>query len=504
MACLLCGARDVDLCVNETWAGTWHAACTHGACLPCVRNYVNQCLPQCRAAGFIRVQCYQPGCRKAMPQKLVLSASVAAQVLADAIDKDKREMFELVPCSKCKHICNPLVSRCGHGYCENCWDDWAQHEFPISQARARLRVKCLNPQCHEALHADHWRKILAPSKAVCACADMADAADAELKRLKNVKDLEQFMQVTASLTEAGPICSECKEHRFALLSNQCGHTACEKCWIRWCEEQSERCRSKGAIAVSCFGKKCSAGVSPCLWADVCAQSPVVKGFHDHVSTEMKRLQGFTTVTRLASQPSDGGPVCPVCFEPRLGLLNNQDRSAAEKEPSCHAACEDCWAQWAEEHINQSCFERALTMRCIGQKCTVAAAPGVWAHSCTRSSRVQDLENLFKRRRQLQSNQLFPADMQIDCPQPLCVGLGYLGYETVMCFICEHQWSPEDPGEAVPDVDVEVVMGVKVKRCPKCSQYIEKNGGCDHMTCRHRGCGHEFWWSTLKPYRSGGG
>merc|ERR1712073_127551 len=111
---------------------------------------------------------------------------------------------------------------------------------------------------------------------------------------------------------------------------------------------------------------------------------------------MKRLQTFATATRLTSQPVDGGPVCPVCFEPRLALLNNQ--------PLCsHAACEDCWARWAEQHINRSCFERAVTMRCIGQACTVAAVPGVWAHCCTVSPRVQDLENLFKRRRRLQSN-----------------------------------------------------------------------------------------------------
>merc|ERR1712032_779320 len=90
-----------------------------------------------------------------------------------------------------------------------------------------------------------------------------------------------------------------------------------------------------------------------------------------------------------------------------------------------------------------------------------------------------------------SNQLFPAAMQVDCPQPLCVGLGYLGFDTVMCFMCEHQWNPEEPGEAVPDVDVEEVMGLMVKRCPKCSQYIEKNGGCDHMKCRRRGCGYEL-------------
>lgn len=29
-----------------------------------------------------------------------------------------------------------------------------------------------------------------------------------------------------------------------------------------------------------------------------------------------------------------------------------------------------------------------------------------------------------------------------------------------------------------------------QRCRKCKAYVEKNGGCNHMTCR---CGHEFCW-----------
>jgi len=41
-----------------------------------------------------------------------------------------------------------------------------------------------------------------------------------------------------------------------------------------------------------------------------------------------------------------------------------------------------------------------------------------------------------------------------------------------------------------------------KACPKCSNPIEKNGGCMHMTCQKPGgCGHEFCWICMKDWNS---
>jgi len=37
----------------------------------------------------------------------------------------------------------------------------------------------------------------------------------------------------------------------------------------------------------------------------------------------------------------------------------------------------------------------------------------------------------------------------------------------------------------------------VKPCPKCKAPIEKNKGCDHMTCSK--CKYEFWWTTGAKY-----
>ncbi|KAF2110180.1 hypothetical protein BDV96DRAFT_501694 [Lophiotrema nucula] len=42
-----------------------------------------------------------------------------------------------------------------------------------------------------------------------------------------------------------------------------------------------------------------------------------------------------------------------------------------------------------------------------------------------------------------------------------------------------------------------------KKCPgkNCNYHIEKNEGCDHMTCRCQRCRHEFCWECLAPYKA---
>ena len=84
-----------------------------------------------------------------------------------------------------------------------------------------------------------------------------------------------------------------------------------------------------------------------------------------------------------------------------------------------------------------------------------------------------LAEQLDRRFTLQKNKLFPSIMQVECRQPGCVGIGYLGFETVMCFICEEQWAltEMDEIEALPPV---------VKPCPKCGVKIEKIGGCKFL------------------------
>lgn len=47
----------------------------------------------------------------------------------------------------------------------------------------------------------------------------------------------------------------------------------------------------------------------------------------------------------------------------------------------------------------------------------------------------------------------------------------------------------------------LIQQIDIRRCPRCHNGIEKNGGCDHMHCR--ACDSHWWWmqdGTMNPYR----
>ncbi|CUA70408.1 putative E3 ubiquitin-protein ligase rbrA [Rhizoctonia solani] len=59
-----------------------------------------------------------------------------------------------------------------------------------------------------------------------------------------------------------------------------------------------------------------------------------------------------------------------------------------------------------------------------------------------------------------------------------------------------------PARALESKKSETWIKSHTKQCPGegCGRPIQKNDGCDHMTCRKpAGCGQEFCWVCLAPY-----
>merc|ERR1740121_2645689 len=307
----------------------------------------------------------------------------------------------------------------------------------------------------------------------------------EIARLK-AKSADSLV-LASHPCSAGPRCSTCGSQGFGLFRNApCGHTACESCWSIHAHKQIPSCEAEEKLLPSCFGARCEHAISAGVWGHLRTFSMAVSKYADGRDAERSRLMRTAgDLLTWAPNPCEPGPLCCICKERHVTLLANTDCG--------HAACESCWSSWLAVQAPRCMDEKQVTIRCLGEKCRAAASGSLWRHACTRSEEVGGAERLLARRRQLQSNLLYPEAVQVDCPREGCIGLGYRGHDTIMCFICEHQWI-DGTGEA-PETNLsEVIAGELMKRCPKCEEYIIKNGGCDHMTCR---CGHEFYWTTLK-------
>ena len=279
--------------------------------------------------------------------------------------------------------------------------------------------------------------------------------------------------------------------------------------------------------------------------------------------------------------------CPVCCETvteeKLFYMDGWVQHGC----SCSCcACEACLLHWIDAQLTKCRNQKALRIPCIGcnkfmpQKMVL-----------TISAPAAVLARQLDYRMALEANKLYPHCMQVECPRAECVGIGFLGFETIMCFVCEHQWptnsnvptdvslmgplaggfscgdnviaqfdKPErnitfgtrglvtgpsrgtgadkadrvcvDFGDgkgllnvlaasqitraptsnlwAQDGVGAALASGeaivfnsagselIQIKSCPNCTIGIEKDGGCDHMTCA--ACRYEFYWSTLKKYR----
>lgn len=61
---------------------------------------------------------------------------------------------------------------------------------------------------------------------------------------------------------------------------------------------------------------------------------------------------------------------------------------------------------------------------------------------------------------------------------------------------------EEPGAGgnFNDVAQRLWMKANTRPCPKCKAPIEKNDGCNHMTCSNRNCRHEFCWICREDWK----
>jgi IBR domain, a half RING-finger domain len=164
-------------------------------------------------------------------------------------------------------------------------------------------------------------------------------------------------------------------------------------------------------------------------------------------------------------------------------------------------CENCMREYFNLRIQES---NVLNITCPNHLCKIEISDEIIQKSVTALMYEKFL--VFKKNEELNNCPFLRW-----CSQPDCKGydLGGLNKQMLMCNICGFKycyycgeaWHRNSKCKGSMDKELDK-WGQKnnVKYCPHCRRKIEKNFGCDHMTCIK--CNYEWCWLCGEKYVSG--
>lgn len=182
-------------------------------------------------------------------------------------------------------------------------------------------------------------------------------------------------------------------------------------------------------------------------------------------------------------------VCPIC------LSNNNKYIRLHKSietPSEHKFCSECITTYVELEIKQFNLE----IKCpLYSECK---------HVLTKTEFAQFLTTPFLRNKYneiLQTKYLDTLKIfYCECGEAYEVE----HKRNVYCVKCNKESCsecslPVHGGDCIKidPTQRKLVKDGILKHCPKCKVIIEKNKGCNHMTCTR--CKYQFWWDNLEKF-----
>ena len=189
--------------------------------------------------------------------------------------------------------------------------------------------------------------------------------------------------------------------------------------------------------------------------------------------------------------------CEVCYEE----INKEDKES-NTIPCGHLFCTHCWFNYLKTLISEAKVEK---ITCMDHGCKEIISEEFIVQHISVNENLIDKYKKFKKR----------ADILQDknkklCPKPDCDS--FLQKSELSKYVqCEngHKYCYDclrpPHGDKSCDYNLEKELidwtkGKRVKRCPRCKIYTEKNEGCNHMTCVN--CKYQWCWLCEGEYKYG--
>lgn len=204
-----------------------------------------------------------------------------------------------------------------------------------------------------------------------------------------------------------------------------------------------------------------------------------------------------------------GFVCDICCNDELGLSTYTMKCD-------HRYCALCFRQYLESKIKQE--GEAARIQCPSDGCS-RVVDAKTTKLLVNQEAFNRYEELLNRTyvddkpnlrwcpapeceyavdcpvRQNELHKIVPT-VVCSCSHRFCFGCGLNDHQPCPCVLVR-KWLKK----CKDDSETANWISAHTKECPACVSTIEKNGGCNHMTCRK--CKHEFCWVCMGPWSEHG-
>ena len=186
--------------------------------------------------------------------------------------------------------------------------------------------------------------------------------------------------------------------------------------------------------------------------------------------------------------------CNVCYEEI-----EKEEMKLNHLPCNHVCCTQCWTNYFKALILEANVEQ---IKCVEHKCTTIIPESFIMDHIQNDKQLVDKYYRFKKRAEIIND---PDKKQ--CPKADCDS--YLKKSEISKYVkCEngHEFCFECLNRPHGNTSCDKYMeeefmdwkkDKRVKKCPRCKIFTEKNEGCNHMTCSS--CKYQWCWLCEGKY-----
>ena len=202
-------------------------------------------------------------------------------------------------------------------------------------------------------------------------------------------------------------------------------------------------------------------------------------------------------------------ICPICYND----LSSEESISLKCE---HKMCKECYVEYILNKLStepnsilmtpcplKGCnlyLTRTIFKQCITEKrYQIIFAKSLVRNFIARNNNIKPCPNP-KCNLSIRVPVSIAKDIKCDCGCNFCFLCLEESHAPCDCEMAK-SWN-ESTKEKGSGEDF-IWMKENTKNCPRCGLNIEKNQGCNHMTCRRGlgGCGHEFCWVCMGPWNA---